>query len=143
MLGSMSNQALACPFCRTWFEGSGRSVKCPACGRRFDADTARLNTSPNVAIDSPSARPGQLAPSLPEAYESSVEDEREERIAKDSAAQQGKRRPDLRILFTILLLALIFVGPRFLDGTAIVVVIVMFFIARWLYSRWQAGSSAG
>ena len=61
----------------------------------------------------------------------------------DSGARQVKRRPDLRMLFTIALLALVFVGPRVLEGSFILVAIVVMFIARWLYNRWQAGSSAG
>jgi len=28
-------QALVCPHCRTWFEGKGKSPRCPSCRQRF------------------------------------------------------------------------------------------------------------
>ena len=139
----MTHQALACPFCRTWFEGSGRSVKCPACGRRFDADKARLETSPSIATDRPDDQPAHVEPpSWGDA--SSPEDARDEMMTTmDTGDQQVQGRPNLGMLFTIVLLALLFLGPRFLDGGFIIAGFVVILIARWLYGRWQAGSSTG
>ena len=56
--------------------------------------------------------------------------------------QQVQGRPNLGMLFTIVLLAFLFLGPRFLDGSFIIAGVVVILMARWLYSRWQAGSSA-
>lgn len=49
ILDHMSGAPVVCPHCRTWFEAEGRSARCPSCGRRFDAEKARLDKSQATA----------------------------------------------------------------------------------------------
>jgi len=63
--------------------------------------------------------------------------------AEGTATQPSTRRPDLWMLFTILFLALVLIGPRYLDGSGLIIVFVGAFIARWLYSKWRAGPATG
>ena len=49
----MTGSALACPFCRTWFESEEASPRCPACGRRFPAEggvLGRGSTSTPITV---------------------------------------------------------------------------------------------
>jgi hypothetical protein len=75
----MAPQALACPYCRTWFEASGHFVRCPSCGRRFEADKAHLGVR-----DSSIAR--QLEYTLPERSWSLEDNVRPEAPHLDAAA---------------------------------------------------------
>ncbi len=50
---------------------------------------------------------------------------------------QPAGRPNLSVFFTIAFLAFFFVGPRFLEGNAFLVVLVFLIAVRWLYGRWS------
>ena len=81
-------------------------------------------------------------PTPREHREFSTDDTADETTPIDADRRPTQARPDLRVLYTIAFLALIFIGPRFLDGQVFLVVMVSLFVTRWLYSRWQKGRSA-
>lgn len=156
----MASIPLACPACRTWFEGSGRSARCPACGHRFSADEGALGrttqaAAPNTPIEGWAYEPS-AAQKASDAYSSgtrhepapdwhtTLEESRDYEVAAPEAEQrpadstaQGSGRPNLSVIFSLAFLALVFVGPRFLEGNLFLIVLGVMMAARWLYGRWS------
>ena len=156
----MAQEAFVCPHCRTWVEGSGRVVRCPSCGQRFQADAARLAVARSraEAPDSGSEAPanqdngwelagraldyGAEAPELPDeealeaARASSPEDwaDHDEPETVDSSEPREQSLP-LRLFTTAGFLALIFVGRQYLSGEQFLVAFALFFVAQWLLNK--------
>jgi hypothetical protein len=164
----MASKPLACPYCRTWFEGSGRSVRCPACGKRFNADNATLSSSAARSVPERAA-PASYAPAEPRGQTAGYElndDDTDNRRTDDQSldhtgdfrpewgdsrhpeeerpeqpAEAASGRPNLSSLFTIATLLLLFVGPRFIDPGFILPALLALIAARWIYGRWAKGQT--
>ena len=158
----MPTEALVCPSCRTWVEGSGRVVRCPACGQRFKADAARLDaarprdgaSAPDVIV--PAAQDGwEIARTAehhgleaseapeptpvesPGALQESASDgwsTAPEPVAGGDAEPREQAMP-LRLITTIAFLALIFVGRQYLSGEQFLVAFALLIAAQWLLNK--------
>jgi hypothetical protein len=156
----MAQEAFVCPHCRTWVEGSGRVVRCPSCGQRFQADAARLaaarsrSEAPDLGTEGPADQDkgwelagravdyGAEAPQLPdeeplEATHASNPEDWPNHDAQEpvDAAEPRQQSLPLRMITSIGFLALIFVGRQYLSGEQFLVAIAVFFVAQWLLNK--------
>ena len=145
----MPAQAFVCPHCRTWVEGSGRSIRCPSCGRRFSADAARLGATPareqSATLDYESISSADTRDAAREwGYEAAGADARAEPDQRTPPRQQpqdaGRSGLNLGIVFTIAFIVLFVVGRQFLGPELFIGLIVLLIVGRWLFDRWQGAN---
>jgi hypothetical protein len=143
----MPSQAYVCPHCRTWVEGSGRSIRCPSCGKRFSADAARLGATPqrqqDETLDYAPVATGEVhrpaADYEARDYSSEGYGAPSQRDGPQPNPEQTRSGLNLGVLFTVAFIALFLVGRQFLGPEVFIGLIFLLIAGRWLFDRQQSG----